>query len=96
MMEESLELEADPTAMDPKKVADMLRMMAEQIAQLQQMFPADAGAEVADEVDEGTAEGEAEEAAEPASEETAPVAGDEKAASKSRAAMLLARTLGKR
>lgn len=53
-----LELEAsEGGAPDLRKIADMVRMLADQLSQLQALLPADAGEESAEAVDEGNAEG---------------------------------------
>lgn len=85
----AVEMAAGSGGLDLTKVADMVRMIADQLSQLQAMLPVDAGEEMASEVDEGAAEGEMEASA----EEEVASAEDGKAAAKSRAASLIARSM---
>lgn len=107
MMEDDESLEMEPGgeagAMDPTKIADLLRSLASQIAQLQQMFPADAGEEVATDLDDATEDAAAEQELNEEPVEGAPSAlgteeedeedDEDKVAAKSRAAALIARSM---
>lgn len=57
-MEMDLEAPAEEGgAPDLTKIADMVRMLSDQLEQLKSMLPSDAGEETAELVDEGNAEG---------------------------------------
>jgi hypothetical protein len=88
-MELEMEVASAAGGLDLQKVADLVRSLAEQLAQLQEMLPVDAGEQAAADVDEGAAEVEAEQAEEAV---LAPPS-DDKEAAKTRAAALLAKTL---
>lgn len=49
--------DGNPGSMDPKKIGELLRTMADMLSQLQEQFPSEAGEEASADVEQGEAEG---------------------------------------